>query len=74
MLAVVPASGAAPTPEGVAAHAERTLPRFARPRFVVMLDALPKTATGKVQRAVLRQRGSAQAWDREGNKEVGSHR
>ena len=65
MLAVVAAPGATPTPEGVAAHAEQALPKFARPRFVVMLDALPKTATGKVQRAVLRQRGAVDAWDRE---------
>jgi crotonobetaine/carnitine-CoA ligase len=65
MLAVVPAPGASPTPEAVAAHAERTLPRFARPRYVAMLDALPKTATGKVQRAVLRRRGAEGAWDRE---------
>jgi crotonobetaine/carnitine-CoA ligase len=66
MLAVVPAPDAAPSPEDVAAHAERALPRFARPRFVAMLDALPKTATGKVQRAVLRRRGADGAWDREG--------
>lgn len=65
MLAVVPAPGASPTPQAVAAHAERTLPRFARPRFVAMLEALPKTATGKVQRAVLRRRGAEGAWDRE---------
>ena len=64
MLAVVPSPGASPTPEAVAAHAERTLPRFARPRYVAMLDALPKTATGKVQRAVLRRRGAEGAWDR----------
>jgi crotonobetaine/carnitine-CoA ligase len=65
MLAVVAAPGASPTPEAVAAHAERALPRFARPRYVAMLDALPKTATGKVQRAVLRRRGADGAWDRE---------
>jgi crotonobetaine/carnitine-CoA ligase len=65
MLAVVPAPGGSPTPEAVAAHAERTLPKFARPRFVAVLDALPKTATGKVQRAVLRKRGAEGAWDRE---------
>lgn len=65
MLAVVPAPGSAPTPEAVAAHAERTLPRFARPRFVSIVAALPKTATGKVQRAVLRRAGAEGAWDRE---------
>lgn len=65
MLSVVPAPGAAPTPEAVAAHAERTLPKFARPRFVSIVPALPKTATGKVQRAVLRRAGAEGAWDRE---------
>jgi crotonobetaine/carnitine-CoA ligase len=65
MLAVVPAPGGSPTPEAVAVHAERTLPRFARPRYVAIVDGLPKTATGKVQRAVLRKRGAEGAWDRE---------
>jgi len=65
MLALVPAPGAALEPAAVAAHADRVLPRYARPRYVLMLDALPKTATGKVQRAVLRQRGTDGAWDRE---------
>jgi len=65
MLAVVPAAGAALTPADVVAHADRELPRFARPRYVALLPELPKTATGKVQRTVLRQRGAALAWDRE---------
>ena len=47
------------------ANADRLLPRFARPRYVELVDELPKTATGKVQRAVLRKRGAATAWDRE---------
>jgi carnitine-CoA ligase len=63
MLAVVPAPGAQPTPQQVADHAERMLPRFARPRYVSVIDALPKTATGKVQRALLRKRGAEGAWD-----------
>jgi crotonobetaine/carnitine-CoA ligase len=65
MLAVVPAPGTAIDAAAVAAHADRVLPRFARPRWVAMVDALPKTATGKVQRAVLRRAGTAGAWDRE---------
>lgn len=36
---------------------ERRLPRFAVPRFVEVSDALPKTPTGKVQKAQLRRRG-----------------
>ncbi|MFM1987108.1 MAG: hypothetical protein RJA99_65 [Pseudomonadota bacterium] len=65
MLAVVPVPEAALGPAAVAAHGERVLPRFARPRYVALVDALPKTATGKVQRAVLRKRGAEGAWDRE---------
>jgi crotonobetaine/carnitine-CoA ligase len=65
MLAVVPSPGASPTPQDVVAHAERSLPRFARPRYLSLVDALPKTATGKVQRAVLRKRGADGAWDLE---------
>jgi crotonobetaine/carnitine-CoA ligase len=63
MLAIVPVPGEAPAAADVAAFAERALPRFARPRFVSIVDTLPKTATGKVQRAVLRKRGAEGAWD-----------
>jgi carnitine-CoA ligase len=65
MLAVVADPGVTLSPGAVLVHADTVLPRFARPRFVAMVEALPKTATGKVQRAVLRQRGAAGAWDRE---------
>lgn len=40
------------------------LPRFARPRFLRFIDGLPKTATGKVRRQVLKQVGLEQALDR----------
>lgn len=66
MLTVVPAPGATVTPEQVAAHAERELPRYAQPRFIDIADALPKTPTAKVQKAKLRERGpTAGTWDRE---------
>ncbi len=65
MLAVVPAD-AALTVQDVVAHADAVLPRFARPRYVELLEALPKTPTERVQKAVLRQRGvTAATWDRE---------
>ena len=38
---------------------------FMVPRYVEVVDELPRTPTLKVQKAVLRERGSAQAWDRE---------
>lgn len=65
MLAVVPAPGASLSPETVIRQADAALPRFARPRFVEFVEELPKTATGKVRHAALRERGATQAWDRE---------
>jgi len=40
-------------------------PRFMVPRYIRVLAALPKTDTGKVQKAALRERGTAGAWDAE---------
>ena len=65
MLAIVPESDGTFDRAAVLGKADELLPRFARPRFVELLENLPKTATGKVQRAVLRKRGAATAWDRE---------
>ncbi|HWI39001.1 MAG TPA: benzoate-CoA ligase family protein [Burkholderiales bacterium] len=36
-------------------HAAKNLPRFKRPQRIQFMDALPRTATGKVQRFKLRQ-------------------
>jgi acyl-CoA synthetase (AMP-forming)/AMP-acid ligase II len=39
-----------------AAHAcERRLPRHKRPKWILPIEALPRTATGKVQRFKLRE-------------------
>jgi crotonobetaine/carnitine-CoA ligase len=41
------------------------LPHFAVPRYVEIVDDLPRTATGRVQKHVLRERGLTDAtWDR----------
>jgi crotonobetaine/carnitine-CoA ligase len=56
--------GASLTPSIIADHAQNVLPRFARPRFIEVVNELPKTATGKVQRAQLRKRGvGPTTWD-----------
>ncbi|WP_141776542.1 AMP-binding protein [Phycicoccus sp. SLBN-51] len=69
MLAVVPVSGARLEPADVAAHADRVLPRFARPRYVEVVDALPKTPTQKVRKQELRTRAvTASTWDREAHR------
>jgi benzoate-CoA ligase family protein len=41
--------------EEIKEHAGRNLPRFKRPQRIHFMDALPRTATGKVQRFKLRQ-------------------
>ncbi|MGE0313478.1 MAG: ATP-dependent acyl-CoA ligase [Lautropia sp.] len=42
------------------------LPRFAVPRYVDVLDDLPRTASGKIQKYLLRERGvTPSTWDRE---------
>jgi crotonobetaine/carnitine-CoA ligase len=63
MLAVVQHEGAALDCAAVLRHAAAQLPRFAKPRYVKIVAELPKTATGKVQRAVLRKLGIAGAFD-----------
>jgi crotonobetaine/carnitine-CoA ligase len=69
MLAVVPAAsgaGEALDAPAVAAFADAVLPRFARPRYVEIVDAIPKTPTEKVRKGELRTRGVTGAtWDRE---------
>lgn len=65
MLAIVPAPDMKLSLEEIGKQAEGLLPRFARPRFLELMDELPKTANGKVQRFVLRKRGSATAYDRD---------
>ena len=65
MLAIVPDATGLFDRDAALAAVDEKLPRFAKPRYVELLDDLPRTATGKVQRAVLRKRGAASAWDRE---------
>ncbi|HYG91719.1 MAG TPA: AMP-binding protein [Azospirillum sp.] len=66
MLAVVPSPGAPLDPQAIARHAARELPRYAQPRYIEIVDALPKTPTAKIQKAKLRGRGVGPGvWDRE---------
>lgn len=64
MLAIVCPAGQLPDLRALGDAAESLLPRFARPRYLRQVDALPVTATGKVQRAELRRLGTAGAFDR----------
>jgi carnitine-CoA ligase len=49
---------------GLIEHCEARLPKFAVPRYVEVCDELPKTATNKVRKAVLRDDGlNTRTWD-----------
>jgi len=51
--------------DALIAHLRRSLPRFAVPRYVRVHEALPKTQSGKIQKAELRKLGIDGAWDAE---------
>ncbi len=53
---VVPASGARPDPAQLEQHCRDRMAAFKRPRRIVVVDELPKTATGKIRRFALRER------------------
>jgi benzoate-CoA ligase len=58
---IVPRAGVAPTPALAAElqqFARTHLAEYKRPRWVEFVDALPTTATGKVQRFKLRERAT----------------
>jgi crotonobetaine/carnitine-CoA ligase len=63
MLALVPSEGTTLDMADIARQASAQLPRFAKPRYLRQMGSLPKTATGKIQRAILRQQGSSDAYD-----------
>ncbi|KAG8949642.1 hypothetical protein FRC04_008388 [Tulasnella sp. 424] len=42
--------------ESLAKHAKKRLPVFAKPEWVEVFEALPKTSTGKIQKNYLRER------------------
>ncbi|MDM0015520.1 ATP-dependent acyl-CoA ligase [Variovorax sp. J22P168] len=65
MAALVAREGQALVPDELMAFCESRLPYFAVPRYVDLLDDLPRTENGKVQKYKLRERGvSATTWDR----------
>jgi benzoate-CoA ligase len=58
---VVPASGTTIDVESLLAHCREKMAAFKRPRVVHVVDSLPRTATGKIQRFALRARLEAGA-------------
>ncbi|MBO0751906.1 MAG: ATP-dependent acyl-CoA ligase [Bradyrhizobiaceae bacterium] len=66
MAAIVLKDGARAGEEELLRHCENKMPYFAVPRFIELMDALPRTENGKVQKFKLRERGRTTAtWDRE---------
>ncbi len=57
MVAVVPTAGAVPKPEDLFNHCVATMPRFAVPRFLRVVTELPKNASQRVQKHLLRAEG-----------------
>lgn len=68
-VAVIPRAGHPLTEEDIAKYCEANIPKFAVPRYVRIVDSFPMTASGKVQKVILRQETEAMlphVWDREG--------
>ena len=66
MLAVVAAPGVSLDCAELVRRVDAVLPRFARPRYVELVDELPRTPTAKVRKAELRRRAvTPSTWDRE---------
>ena len=64
-IAVVARADAKLTCETLIQHAEKRLPKFAMPRYVEFVTALPKTETNKVRKNVLRENPfTPTTWDR----------
>jgi carnitine-CoA ligase len=66
MAAVVPHAGRTLDPAALALFCEPRLPKFAVPRYIDIVDELPRTKNGKVQKYKLKERGvSGSTWDRQ---------
>ncbi len=51
---VIPVSGQTITPDAIIAHCSTRLARFKIPRAVIITDSIPRTASGKVQKHLMR--------------------
>lgn len=75
MVAIVSEGDREIDPAELRGYLETCMPRFAVPRYIDIVDALPLTPTMKVQKAILRQRGvTASTWDHEASMAPGSAR
>ncbi|WP_028747143.1 AMP-binding protein [Rhizobium mesoamericanum] len=71
---VVLRPGAATTAEAIAGHCAAKLAAFKRPAHILFVETIPRTASGKVQKHVLRQLHSDEPFnDRPDEKALGNH-
>jgi carnitine-CoA ligase len=57
MAVVVPNQGANISPESIVSYAKENMPYFWIPRYIRFMDALPATATGRIEKFKLREQG-----------------
>lgn len=73
LIVVTPVEGLTIDPVEVTERLSKTLPHFMVPRFIRILDELPKTASGKVQKHILRTEGvTPETFDRTASASVRS--
>ncbi|MEO7941662.1 MAG: AMP-binding protein [Burkholderiaceae bacterium] len=65
MVVVVLQPGHVLDPADLIEFLRQRLAHFMVPRYVRIVDSLPRTPTLKVQKAILRAQGSSESWDRE---------
>jgi len=66
LVAVVPKPGHEIEPRALAEHLIPRMPHYMVPRYIRVMQELPRTATNKVKKVEIREQGiTADAWDRE---------
>ncbi len=66
LVVLAPTAGASIEPEQIIDHLQSRLAHHMIPRYIRIIDELPKTPTAKVEKHVLRAEGvTAETWDRE---------
>jgi carnitine-CoA ligase len=66
LVVLAPAAGASIEPEEIIRHLRHRVAHHMIPRYIRIIDELPKTPTAKVEKHVLRAEGvTADTWDRE---------
>ena len=66
LVAVVPKPGHEIEPRALAEHLIPRMPHYMVPRYIRIMQELPRTATNKVKKVEIREQGiTADAWDRE---------